>query len=165
MSAVAGAVGPWLVRAGLLMALWLALTDTKNTQDLVAGGVAAIIGATVAGSIGRPGAPRTVAKSLALLRLGPQRLLRPLRRLPVDTVLLAAALVRRLAGSRETGELRAAPYRPDAPRRSSAGRALTEVWGSLTPNRFVVGVDDEEGIVLIHELVRTDEPIDPLGER
>jgi hypothetical protein len=165
MSAVAGAVGPWLVRACLLMVLWLALTDTKNTQDLVAGAVTAVVAATIAGLVWRPGSPRTVAKTVSLLRLGPRRLLHPLARLPVDTAILAAALARRLAGRRESGVFRAVRYRPDPPRRSAAGRALTETWGSLTPNRFVVGTDEEEGILLVHELVRTDQPLDPLVGR
>ena len=164
MAAHLPAAGRWLVRWCLLMALWLALTDTKNTQDVVAGLVAATIGATVAGLVTRPGSPKPVTKSLGLLRIGPRRLTRPLVRLVVDTGFLSVALARRLAGRDVRGSFRAVRYRPDAPRRSAAGRALTEIWGSLTPNRYVVGTDDEEGLLLIHELVRTDQPIDPLSE-
>jgi hypothetical protein len=56
-------------------------------------------------------------------------------------------------------------YRPGPERRSSAGRTLTEIWGSLTPNRYVVGIDEEEGMLLVHELVRTEQPLDPLSSR
>src|SRR3954469_9713925 len=159
------AAGRWLLRWCLLMVLWLALTDTKNTQDVVAGLVVAIIGATAAALVTRPGSPSTVSKSIALLRIGPRRLLRPLARLVLDTGLLAAAVGRRLAGREGRGTFRAVRYRPDPPRRSAAGRAVTEIWGSLTPNRYVIGTDDEDGVLLVHELVRTDEPLDPLGER
>lgn len=156
--------GRWLLRWALLMMLWLALTDTKNTQDVVAGLVAAAIGATAAGLVVRPGSPSTVAKSVAVLGIGPRRLLRPPARMVSDTAILTAALARRLAGRQVRGSFRAVQYRPDAPRRSSAGRAATEIWGSLTPNRYVVGIDEEAGVLLVHELVRTDEPLDPLGE-
>ena len=45
------------------------------------------------------------------------------------------------------------------------GRTLTEVWGSLVPNRYVVGIDEQESTLLVHELVRSDEPLDPFGDR
>ena len=165
MSAHLPAAGRWLLRWLLLMVLWLALTDTKNTQDVVAGAVTAVIAATIAGLVIRPGLPKTMAKSLDLLRLGPRRLLHPLVRLVADTGIVAAALARRLTGQRVSGAFRAVRYRPDQPRRSAAGRALTEVWGSVAPNRYVIGTDDEESILLVHELVTTDEPLDPFGER
>jgi multisubunit Na+/H+ antiporter MnhE subunit len=150
----------WVLFAGL----WLALTDTQNTQDVVAGLVTATIAATVSGLVTRPGQPATIPNSLAVMRIGPRRLLRPPGRLVADTALLTAALARRLAGREVRGSFRAVRYRPEAARRSAAGRAVTEIWGSLTPNRYVVGIDEEEGILLVHELVRTGEPIDPLGE-
>ena len=156
--------GRWFLRWALLMALWLALTDTRNEQDVVAGLVAAAIGATAAGLVLRPGSPNTVAKSVALVAIGPRRLLRPLLRLVVDTALLTGALGRALSGRRVRGSFRAVRYRPDAPRRSAAGRVATEIWGSIPPNRYVVGIDEEAGVLLVHELVRTDEPLDPLGE-
>jgi len=159
------AAGRWFLRWGLLMALWLALVDTKQWPELVAGGVAAAIGATAASLIVRPGRPKTPGKSLELLRLGPRRLGRPLARLVVDTGIVTAALVRALTGRRPRGSFRVVRYAPDAPRRSAAGRAVTEIWGSLTPNRYVIGTDDDEGILMVHELVRSDEPIDPLADR
>ena len=156
--------GRWLLRWALLMALWLALTDTKNEQDVLAGLVAAAIGATAAGLVVRPGSPNTVTKSVAVMAIGPRRLLRPMLRLVVDTAILTGALVRALSGRNVRGSFRAARYRPDAPRRSAAGRLATEIWGSLPANRYVVGVDEESGVLLVHELVRTDEPLDPLAE-
>jgi multisubunit Na+/H+ antiporter MnhE subunit len=165
MSAYLPATGRWLVRWALLMALWLALTDTHKEPELLAGAVAAAVGATVAGAVVRTGQPKPVAKSLELLRLGPRRLGRPIVRLVADTWLVTMALARASVGRRPRGSFRAVRYIPDAPRRSAAGRTLTEIWGSLTPNRYVIGTDDDEGVLLVHELVRTDEPIDPLAER
>jgi multisubunit Na+/H+ antiporter MnhE subunit len=165
MPASLSAAGRWLVRWTLLMGLWLVLIDTAQWPELGAGAVAAAIGATVAGLIVRPGRPKTATKSLDLMRLGPRRLGRPLVRLVADTAVVTRALARSLAGRAPRGSFRVVRYAPDAPRRSAAGRAMTEIWGSLTPNRYVIGTDDDEGILMVHELVRRDEPIDPLAER
>lgn len=165
MAAHLAPAGRWLLRWALLMALWLVLLDTKQWVELTAGGIAAAIGATVAGLIVRPGQPKTLSKSLAVLGLGPRQLGRPLVRLVLDSLMFARALGRTATGHRPNGRFRAARYRPEQARRSAAGRAVTEIWGSLAPNRYVIGTDEEEGIVLVHELIPTEEPIDPLAGR
>jgi multisubunit Na+/H+ antiporter MnhE subunit len=153
------------MRWALLAALWLALTDTRVEPELIAGAVGAAIAATLAGRVMRPGPPKTVSKTVAALPLG-WRSLRPLVRLVADTGLLAVALWRRLVLRQPVGgSFRLVAYRPGPERRSAAGRALTEVWGSLTPNRYVVGIDEEASTLLVHELVRSEEPLDPLAER
>jgi hypothetical protein len=154
----------WVVRWLLLFALWVALTDTRVLPELIAGAVAAAIGATVSGLVTRAGQPRTLSKSLAILTLGPRRLAHPLARLVVDTALLTGLLWRRLVGRQAVGgTFRAAHYRPREPLASAAGRALTVIWGSLPPNRYVVGLDGEQDVILIHELVRQETPLEPLG--
>jgi hypothetical protein len=154
------------MRWAILAALWLALTDTHVEPELIAGAVAAAIGATIAGLVVVPGPPKTIGKALAALRVGPRRLLTPVVRLVTDTGLLAGALWRSVV-LREPprGRFRAVRYRPGEERRSAAGRTLTEIWGSLMPNRYVVGIDEDESTVLVHELVSSDEPLDPLGGR
>jgi hypothetical protein len=164
MHARLSAASRWIVRWSLFVALWLALTDTRNTQDVVAGLVAATIAATMSGLVARPGPPMTITNWVAVLGIGPRRLLRPLVRLVVETGLVTAILARRLSGRDVRGSFRVGHYRPEAPRRSATAQALTEIWGSLAPNRYVVGADDEEGIILVHELVPTREPLDPLGD-
>jgi multisubunit Na+/H+ antiporter MnhE subunit len=154
----------WWLRWALFAGLWLALTDTRVLPELVTGAVVAAIGATVASLVTRPGRPRTVRNSLALLGLGPRRLGLPLLRLVVDTALLTAALWRRLVRREQVrGAFRETPRPRQEPLRTAAGRAALEVWGSLAPNRYVVGVDDERGVVVVHELVRSDLPLEPLG--
>jgi hypothetical protein len=166
MSTLMPGLGRWLLRWVAFAGLWLALTDTRVFPELVAGAVAATLGATLSTAVTRPGRPKTVSKSVALLRLGPLRLARPAIRLVADTGLLCAALWRRLVLRHEVrGSFRAARYRPEAARDSSAGRVLIEIWGSLTPNRVVVGVDEERDLILTHELVRSEQPLDPLGDR
>jgi multisubunit Na+/H+ antiporter MnhE subunit len=165
MNGAARSVGGWLLRWAALAALWLAFTDTHVEPELIAGAVAAAIGATLSGLVVRPGRPKTVERGLSTLRLGP-RLLRPGVRLVVDSGLLAVVLWRRVVLRQPVrGSFRAVRYRPGPERRSAAGRTLTEIWGSVTPNRYVVGIDEEEGTLLVHELVRTEEPLDPLSSR
>ena len=130
----------------------------------MAGVAVAALGATFAGLIARPGPPRTLTKSLAALRLGPLRLGRPLVRLVPDTVLLVTALWRRLARRQTvTGSFGSVPYRSDRALSSAAGRVVVEAWSSLAPNRYVIGVDDRAGVLIIHELVQTGDG-QPAGE-
>ena len=157
-------VAMWWLRWALFAALWLALTDTRVLPELITGAVAAAIGATVSSLLTRVGRPHTVRNSLAMVGLGPRRLAFPLLRLVLDTGLVTAALWRRLARrERVRGSFRVAAAPRQEPLRTAAGRAVLEVWGSLPPNRYVVGIDDERGMVLVHELVRSDQPIEPLG--
>src|SRR5215213_4335247 len=85
---------------------------------------------------------------------------RPLARLVLDNGPLAVALWRRLVrGERATGSLRSGRLPRDAALDSAAGRVAIEAWGSLTPNRYVIGIDEEAGTVLVHELTRSRLPI------
>jgi hypothetical protein len=156
----------WALRWVLLALLWLALADSRALPELVAAALVAAIGAAFAGAILRPGGPRTSRGLLALLGFGPRTILRPLWRLFVDTGLLTAALWRRLVrGQRISGAFRAARHTPDPAARTAAGRSVAEIWGSVMCNRYVVGIDEQQELVLVHELIRTDEPLDPLARR
>jgi hypothetical protein len=153
-----GQIGGWLARWGALFALWMALVDTRKLPEIVAGAVAAALAATVAFAARR----RTVSRlpsGAGLLRRG----LRTLLRLPVETVIVAAALPRAIRSrGRRTGRLRAVRFRhtPDA---EAAGRhVVSEYLGSVAPNRFVIGIDTSRQYMLVHELVRSDEPLDQM---
>jgi multisubunit Na+/H+ antiporter MnhE subunit len=160
------AAGRWVGRWAFFAALWLALTDTRTEPELIAGAVTAGIVATIAAFVVRPGPPRTASKTLASMPLGAQRLLYPPLRLILDTGMMAGALWRHLVLRRPVrGSFRAVRYTPGAERRSAVGRTLTEIWGSLMPNRYVVGIDEEEATLLVHELVPSNEPLDPLAKR
>jgi hypothetical protein len=140
--------------------LWLALTDSATRPELAAGAVAAALGASLAGLVSRPGTPRVGHALGALGDLGLKRLARPLARLVPDTLLITRALWRSVARREPVrGSFRVARYGRG---HRAATRTVTEAWGSLAPNRYVVGVDEEAGDILVHELVRSEQPVNPL---
>jgi multisubunit Na+/H+ antiporter MnhE subunit len=150
-----GAVRAWAVWWALLAALWLALVDTVVLPELVAGAVAAAIAAT--------GAVLVRAQRRVLLRPRAAWLRaawRAFARVPLDLGPLAAALWRRGVRRRdERGALVEVPYAAvgdDA--RAAAHRVLTQTLGSLGPNTIVVGVERERRVLLVHQLVPTDDP-------
>jgi multisubunit Na+/H+ antiporter MnhE subunit len=137
----------WIAWYLPLVVLWLAFVDTLATGEVVLGLVAAAVAATAA----------EVVRDQDLVRF---RLkvawLRGLYRLPgqvlVDSRVLAVTLWRRLTGRPVHGGFRALPFpaeRDDA--RSAARRALVTGFVSLTPNTYVVGIE-EDGVMLVHQL-------------
>lgn len=132
------AVRVWLGWWVLLTALYVALVDTRRLQELVAAAVVGALGAT---------ASLIVRHEMPLgLRPRPATVLRELRSAldwPRDLVLLTAALIRRPRG--RTVEV---PFDGDA-----TEGALAVAGRSLAPNRVVIDVDTERGVLTYHELV------------
>ena len=145
----------WLVLAGL----WLALIDNHHLDELTAGLAATLAGtavALVAFDRMSPGV-RIPSRALAVLP-------RVALRMALDAGLLLRALwqtvvLRRPVRGRWVSEPIDAANTPAARGR----RVFTALAGSATPNR-VVG-DTEGGRLIVHELVRVDEPLDPLAHR
>jgi multisubunit Na+/H+ antiporter MnhE subunit len=150
-----GAVRAWVIWWVLLAALWLALVDTVVVPELVAGAVAAAIAAT--GAVIVRGQRRLLLRPrVAWIRSAGG----PLRGTVTDLGPLARTLwqrgVRRRGGH---GALVEVPYTavgddPDA----AAHRVFTEALGSLAPNTLIVDVDRERRILLVHQLVPSDDP-------
>lgn len=149
-----------LVRAGVLFGLWLLLVDNVQTPELVAGAVVAVLGAVAAGQVDRV---RAVHPHLRVWML--RRIHRPLVLLITDSARVTWALARMLAaGERaELGRWRAVRYAAagESPE-DHACRTLTEWGASLGANRYAIGCDGEAGILLVHELVPSRGPLDPL---
>jgi hypothetical protein len=153
----------WTARWCAAAVAWIVLTDSRRASELIVGaGVAALAG-TITMAIRRPGAPRPLSGLARVASLGPRRLARPAARLFADTWVLALSLARTLAGRPPASGLLLGAYRPGRARSTAAGRAVTEIWGSLGPNRYVIGVDEESGTILVHELVPGTSPADPLA--
>jgi multisubunit Na+/H+ antiporter MnhE subunit len=150
-----GAVRAWAIWWVLLVALWLALVDTVVLPELVAAVVAAAIAAT--------GAVLVRAQRRVLLRPDPAWLRgawRPLLGTVTDLRPLLRVLWRRGIRRRdERGALLEVPYAAveDDPR-AAAHRALTEALGSLAPNTFVVDIDRDRRVMVVHQLEPTADP-------
>ena len=142
-------VGFWVAWYVPLVVLWLAFVDTFARQEVIVGLVAAAIAATAAELVR--------SQELVRFRLDP-RWLRGLPGLPWqvlrDTWLLTVALWRHCTGHPVRGVFRVVPFPSEADDdRSAARRALVTVLVSVAPNTVVVGVEGDEGEMLVHQLV------------
>ena len=132
------AVRTWLGWWVLLTALYVVLVDTRRVQELVA--------AVAVGAIGATGASLVRHELPLELRPRPTVVLRELRSVlawPRDLALLTAALIRRPRGRRVE-----VPFDGD-----DADAALAAAGRTLAPNRIVIDVDTERGVLTYHELV------------
>jgi multisubunit Na+/H+ antiporter MnhE subunit len=133
------------------MAAWLLLTTTINPLEMAAGAVAAAIAATVAELVR--------IQDLQAIRVRPRWLLRAgvLPRLVLaDTWILFRALWRHLLFRRPVkGASLALPFDPgDEDDPYAAGRrALITAAITVTPNTYVVGIDPDRNLILVHQLV------------
>jgi hypothetical protein len=94
---------------------------------------------------------------------------RALARVPADTLIVTAALWRRLVRrSPVGGTVRAIRFRSGGDERRSTGcRLLATGLDSLGPNSYVIGIDPERELMLVHQLVPRDDPAsaDPMELR
>ncbi|MGH3258011.1 MAG: Na+/H+ antiporter subunit E [Streptosporangiaceae bacterium] len=149
-SSAARRVGSWLVWWVLMMALWVMLDDSVNTDELLAGAGAAALAAFLAEVVTYQAASRF------RMRI---RWIVPALRLPGqvarDTVTVYAALWRRLAhGEQPPSAFLELPARfgDDSPE-GVTRRTLLVGGTSLAPNTFVLGLDREREVMVVHRLV------------
>jgi hypothetical protein len=130
------AVRTWLAWWALLTALYVVLVDTRRLQELVAAVIIGALGATASLLVSHEPAlrsrPRAVARELHAALAWPR-----------DLVLLARALVQR-----PRGRIIEEPFEADA-----ADAPVAVVGRTLAPNRIVIDVDGERGVLRYHELV------------
>jgi hypothetical protein len=131
------AVRTWLLWWAALTALYLVLVDSRRLEELAAAAIVGALGAAAA---------IVVRHELGLvLRPRPRTLVRELRSLlewPGDLVRLSRALVRR-----PHGRVVEVPFEADP-----ADTALAVAGRTLAPNRIVIDVDEERGVLRYHEL-------------
>jgi multisubunit Na+/H+ antiporter MnhE subunit len=140
----------WLTWWVLLAALYVLIDDSVLLPELVAGALAAAIGATGA---------TLVHRERQVLLKGDVRWLRSLWRPLAGLVGDLWPLLRALPRRGGTGGMVEIPFdaTTDGPR-DTARRALTEALGTLAPNTIVVRIDTDRGVVIAHQLVSTDDP-------
>jgi multisubunit Na+/H+ antiporter MnhE subunit len=135
--------------AGLL-AFWLLLTDTVKLPELCTGAVAAGLGAAAMSSVRRQG--------IVSFRPRVRWLFAPVRVLPravADLGVLVSALARRVVLRRDVrGGFKAVRFRHGGTDgEATARRVLTKLTASFTPNTIVLDVDEDQDLILVHQLV------------
>jgi multisubunit Na+/H+ antiporter MnhE subunit len=151
-------VGSWFIWWILMTSFWVMLDDSIATDELLAGAGAAALAALLAEVVTYQAASRL------RMRIG---WLAPALRLPGevarDLVIVYAALWRRLARGQQPDSAFAelpAPYGDDSP--GGVTRRTLLIGGrSLAPNTFVVGIDAERDVMVVHRLVAGPRPGDP----
>ena len=141
----------WAVSAAVLWWLWLLLAGEWNRYEWIAAAGAAAVAAGV-GTVAWARAETPVRLRRRLLRTGWSAF--PM--VFVDFGILMAALVRSAAGRRVVrGEFRTRPLEAVGSGPAAVGtRVWTTMLADYSPNAYVVDVDRERGLVLLHDLVR-----------
>jgi multisubunit Na+/H+ antiporter MnhE subunit len=142
--------GAWLVWWVLLMSFWVILDDSIALDELLAGAGAAALAATLAELVGHQAATRfRMRAGWVIPALGlPGQVVR-------DTVIVFAALWRRLAhGEQPPSGFREIPARFGDDSDEGVTRRVLLVGGrSVAPNTFVLGIDRERNVMVVHQLV------------
>jgi multisubunit Na+/H+ antiporter MnhE subunit len=149
----------WWIALG---ALWMVLDDTVALPELLTGAAAALLGAIAAEAVHSQKIVR-VRFELRWLR----HAWRPLVGLLPDTTRVLRVLLRQLLlRRRPRSGFRTVHFRGGLPDGAydTTRRALAKTAGSFTPNSYVVGVDTERDLMLVHELDPKGDPtdLDPL---
>jgi multisubunit Na+/H+ antiporter MnhE subunit len=140
----------WIVWWVILMSFWVILDDSIALDELLAGAGAAALAATLAELVGHQASTRFrmragwMAPALSL----PGQVAR-------DTVIVFAALWRRLAhGEQPPSGFREIPTRFGDDSDEGVTRRVLLVGGrSVAPNTFVLGIDRERNVMVVHQLV------------
>ena len=147
---VARRVVSWLVWWVLLMSFWVMIDDSVNTDELLAGAGAAVLAALFAELV----TYRTATRFRMRIRW-----LAPALSLPGqvvrDMVTVYAALWRRLVrGEQPPSAFLEVPacFGDDTPE-GVTRRTLLVGGTSVAPNTFVLGIDRERDVMVIHRLV------------
>ena len=150
---IARRIGAWLVWWVLLMSFWVVLDDSIAFDELLAGAGAAALGAFLAELVAHQTQTRFRARA---------EWLAPALRLPVDVVrdlvIVFAALWRRLARGQEPASgFRQIPVRYGPDTAEGRTRRVLLVGGkSVAPNSFVLGLDSDRQVMVVHQLVVTE---------
>lgn len=146
-------IAGWLAWWVVMMSLWVAIDDSFAFDELLAGAGAAAIAALVAQAACHLAGLRFRIRASWLL---------PALRLPgqvvVDTGAVYLALWRKLSrGEDPPGGFAEVPVDPGEDGPAGMLRRTLIIGGrSFTPNAFVLGVDAERRVMVVHRLVARD---------
>jgi multisubunit Na+/H+ antiporter MnhE subunit len=146
--------GVWLIWWVLMMSLWIIVDDSLATDELIAGAAAAALAATLAELAGYQA---DIRLRMRIEWLGPA--LRLPGQLAAETWIVFAALWRQLArGQQPSSGFREMPVRYGGQSMEArTRRALLAAGKSFAPNTFVLGLDAERDVMVVHQLVQAKE--------
>lgn len=159
-------IGAWVIWWTVLMGLWVWIDDSIALAELLAGAAVAAMAALFVELICHQSASRFRVRIewLAALASVPADLAK-------DTALALNVLWRRIVQGIEPESgfrVLPIPFGDDSPE-AVTRRALLTAGRSITPNTFVVGLDQENDLMVIHQLVvnrgQPLEPSQPSGSR
>lgn len=146
-------IAGWLVWFAVLNVLWLVFISAWVVEEEILGVVASAIAATAAEVVREQGPVgfRPRARWLWQMRVLPARSVH-------ESVGVLGALARQLVGRGAVrGRFRLVEVTlPDDPDEAAAKRALLTAGESFAPNAYVVAIDPQENLMLVHELVLED---------
>jgi multisubunit Na+/H+ antiporter MnhE subunit len=148
-----------LLRIPVYFLLYLFFVDDLQHPELVTGAVTAVVVAIVSQFV--LAARQSVRVRPAMFARLPQALLL----LITDSARVTRALLRTIATGRQPrSRLRVERYRATSEEDplDFGRRALTQWGASLGANRYVVGIDNDRALLIVHELVEVDGPLDPM---
>jgi multisubunit Na+/H+ antiporter MnhE subunit len=141
----------WLTWWVILMSLWVAIDDSFESDELLVGAGVAVSGALAADLVCRQAQVRLQVRAAWL----PRALSLP-GQVVQQTFLVFAALAKSLpaASPPPGGGFREVPvrYGDDTPAGATRRFLLTGAR-SLAPNEFVLGIDADRGVMIVHQLV------------
>jgi hypothetical protein len=137
--------------AAPLFALWLALTDNTRPLEMLVGGGCALVAGAAAASAGLLSRVRFRPRLRWLLRVAalPWWVVK-------DSFLVFRALLRR-PPQRGTFTAYRSPAAGEGDR-ALARRVMAFGPGSAGPNAYAVGVEEQAGVILVHQLVPEERP-------
>jgi Na+/H+ ion antiporter subunit len=143
----------WLAWFAVLNVLWLMLISAWVVEEELLGLFASAVGATAAEAVREQGLVgfRPRARWLWRLRVLPARAVR-------ESVFVLAALAGQVAGRGPVkGRFRLVPVTLPADSDEAAAKGALLIAGeSFAPNTYVLAIDDDKGLMLVHELVSED---------
>jgi hypothetical protein len=145
----------WLIWWAGLFVLYLLLVFNLQTAELIAGALCAALGATGAELVRSRGRVR-FAPGYGWIRTLPDLA----RDVVVDTLRMVPLVWRAIRGQPIHGHMRCIAFPASSLKgtKGSTRRAVEKFLGSVAPNSYVVGFDPEHDVVLVHQLVPTEEP-------
>jgi multisubunit Na+/H+ antiporter MnhE subunit len=141
----------WFTWWVLLMGLWVTLDDSLEPDELVAGAAVAVVAATAAELVSHQAALRFRIRGAWLLRA-----LRLPGQLVTDTwavfAVLAKTITKRMPAPDGAYQEIPVRYGDDTPL-DVTRRVLLTGARSFTPNGFVLGIDPDRDVMVVHQLV------------